>query len=167
MNVKPATDVNWRTLYRNLVRAAPGAVSGKRKATQATLAKIRQGFEENKNAAHTDRDRALLYERGHNTLIFLKLARELESVERHLVSAILAVQAHRRETEEKPPISRRRLQPLQRLVYSETFDEYDKAIASIESDLGVLLPRDRISPSLSWIPPLKNLHIGNVSINKV
>ncbi|KAI7833409.1 hypothetical protein BX661DRAFT_196611 [Kickxella alabastrina] len=156
----------WRTLYRELARAAPGVVSAKRQPTVAILGKIRQGFNENKSATHAADDLKSLYERGYNTLGFLKLARELDSVERRLATAVLDLHKQRRITEEKPPAYKRRLQPLQKRVYDETYAEYDRVVANIERDLNIILPRDKVSQSLEWIPLLKSLHRGDTGIDQ-
>ncbi|KAJ1647593.1 hypothetical protein J3B02_002881 [Coemansia erecta] len=152
------TRSKWRTLYRELVRAAPGAVSGKLKPTRVILAKIRQGFEQNKCMELSNDGLLSLYERGYNTLGFLKLARELESVERKLVTTIITMQEKRRIAKLKPLAHKRMLMPLQKAVHDREYADYESLISNIERDLCIILPRDQVAPSLDWIPRLKNLH---------
>ncbi|KAJ1820164.1 hypothetical protein LPJ56_003499, partial [Coemansia sp. RSA 2599] len=96
--------------------------------------------------------------RGYNTLGFLKLARELESVERKLVTTIIDMQEKRRVANAKPLAYKRMLFPLQRAVNDREYEGYETLVSNIERDLGIILPKDQIAPSLDWIPPLKNLH---------
>ncbi|KAJ1963993.1 hypothetical protein GGI12_001713 [Dipsacomyces acuminosporus] len=125
------------------------------------MGKVRQGFEENKDPKHTEDELHSLYKRGYNTLAFLKLAHELGSVERRLVASMLRMHKERKITDEKPPIYKRKFLPHQNRIYDETYNEYDRAIAGIERDLDIILPRDKFARSLEWIPPLKNLHRGD------
>ncbi|KAJ1955306.1 hypothetical protein DL89DRAFT_291848 [Linderina pennispora] len=157
----PITTAQWRQLYRELLRAAPRTVSNHRPTSRILATKIRQGFTENTSTDNTHSDLALLYTRGYNTLAFLKLARELGSVERKLVTSIVQVYKDRKAADEKPPIHKKKWQKHQKQVYDETFGEYDRVLESIERDLEIILPRDRFVRSLEWIPKLDNLHKGD------
>ncbi|KAJ2704359.1 hypothetical protein FB645_003364 [Coemansia sp. IMI 203386] len=148
----------WRTLYRELIRAAPGAVSGRLQPTKIILAKIRQGFEQNSCAQPSADSIMSLYKRGYNTLGFLKLARELESVERKLVTTIIDMQEKQKIAKIKPLTHKRKLLPLQKTVYDREYAEYESLISSIERDLCIILPKDQTAPSLDWIPRLDNLY---------
>lgn len=148
----------WLSLYRSLLRAVPRATSAHPKRTRAAIGKVRQGFEGNKLTNPTRAELEALYRKGYNTLGFLKLARELGSIERQLVTAILDMQSFRQQADEKPPVIRRKLQPLQRKIYENYYAEYDRAIANIERDLDIVLPHDKITRTLEWIPSLPNLY---------
>ncbi|KAJ2779011.1 hypothetical protein H4R18_004246 [Coemansia javaensis] len=150
----------WRALHRSLLRAAPGAASGRRRDTSAIIRKIRQGFDEGRRAALSDAELAAVYRRGCNTLGFLKLARELGSVERAVVASILQMEARREATDEKPPAFKRRLQGLQAQEYAEAHVGVDRAVASIEQELDIILPRYTSRRSLEWIPRLRSLYGG-------
>ncbi|KAJ2556894.1 hypothetical protein EV175_001698 [Coemansia sp. RSA 1933] len=150
----------WRQLYRDLLRAAPRAVSGNRPLTKILVSKIRQGFDEYR-CTQQQVSHELLYRKGCNTLGILKLARELGSIERMLVSTVLEMYRKRLNSEIQPPPSRRRMKPLQKKAYDEAFIEYDRVISRIEQELEIILPRDRCNRSLEWIPPIRNLHKGD------
>ncbi|KAI8322303.1 hypothetical protein GQ54DRAFT_333336 [Martensiomyces pterosporus] len=159
---KQVTSAEWRTLYRDLLRATPRATSGKSSTpVKVLMSKVRQGFDENSDPNHTDTELQSLYRRGHNTLVFLKLAHELGSVERKLVASILRMHKERRIVEEKPPLHKRKFLPHQKRIYDETYEEYDRTIENIERDLDIILPKDKFVRSLEWIPALKNLHRGD------
>ncbi|KAJ1940794.1 hypothetical protein FBU59_003700 [Linderina macrospora] len=158
---KSITAAQWRQLYRELLHAAPRTVSNNGPSSRILASKIRQGFTENTSTDNTHSDLSLLYTRGYNTLAFLKLARELGSVERKLVTSIVQVYKDRQAADVKPPIYRKKLQKHQKQVYDETFEEYDRVLESIERDLEIILPRDRFVRSLEWIPKLNNLHKGD------
>ncbi|KAJ2334684.1 hypothetical protein GGI00_001738 [Coemansia sp. RSA 2681] len=153
-----SADAEWRVLYRRIMRAVPRITSGKRAPAAIAMAKIRQGFQERQGQQLTENEREKLYRRGWNTLEFLKLARELGSVERGIVDAVLCVHRERAAAEEKPGTKRRRLQSLQAQAYSSAYEEYDKIIASIARDLDIILPHDTFARSLQWIPRLNRLH---------
>ncbi|KAJ2828585.1 hypothetical protein IWW50_001303 [Coemansia erecta] len=148
----------WRTLYRCLLRAAPRVVSGSNKQARAVADIIRHGFDQNMNTKHPDHELAALYKRGYNTLGFLKLARELGSVERRIVTSILQVQAERRLAEAKTPTSRRKLQPLQHKAYAESYEKFDAALANMARDLDIIMPQYQSKRSLEWIPRLNRLY---------
>ncbi|KAJ2455436.1 Cytoplasmic GTPase/eEF2-like protein (ribosomal biogenesis) [Coemansia sp. RSA 2336] len=147
-----------KILYRHLLRAAPRVVSGHRKQSLAIAKKIRQGFMENQKADHSPADLERLYRQGHNTLAFLKLARELGSLERRIIESILEVDLRRRTFDEKPPLPKRKLQPIAHRVFSESFDTFDLAVANLARDADIILPPYRVERSLDWIPPLKHLY---------
>ncbi|KAJ2902904.1 hypothetical protein GGI21_004498 [Coemansia aciculifera] len=159
-----SVDVEWRALYRQIMRAVPGVTSGKSTPTKVAMAKIRQGFQANRGRQLTESERDKLYRQGWNTLGFLKLARELGSVERSIVDAVLCIYNERAAAEEKPGTKKRRLQPLQAQTYGSTYDNYDKTIANIARDLDIILPHDTFTRSLQWIPRLKNLHKGDLDM---
>ncbi|KAJ2861819.1 hypothetical protein GGH94_004653 [Coemansia aciculifera] len=157
-------DAEWRALYRRIVRAVPRITLGKRTPTAIAMAKVRQGFQMKRDHQLSESERARLYRQGWNTLGFLKLARELGSVERGVVSAILRVHRERSAAEEKPGTKRRRLQPQQVQAYDSSYNNYDEAIANIALDLDIVLPQDTLTRSLEWIPLLKRLHKGDPAL---
>ncbi|KAJ2087837.1 hypothetical protein GGI16_006409 [Coemansia sp. S142-1] len=157
-------DAEWRALYRRIIRAVPRITLGKRTPTAIAMAKVRQGFQEKREHQLSESERARLYRQGWNTLGFLKLARELGSIEREVVNAILRVHRGRSAAEEKPGIKRRRLQPLQVQVYDSSYSNYDKTIANIARDLDIVLPQDTLTRSLEWIPLLRRLHKGDPAL---
>ncbi|KAJ2748995.1 hypothetical protein IWQ56_007324, partial [Coemansia nantahalensis] len=109
---------------------------------------IRQGFDEHRCATYTDSEHATLYRRGCNTLGFLKLARELGSVERRVVSNILSMQAYRQSADSKPPTHKRRLQGIQAAAYADAYAGFDRALAGAAEDLDVILPAYAFKRSL-------------------
>ncbi|KAJ2711086.1 hypothetical protein H4R19_003421 [Coemansia spiralis] len=121
---------------------------------------IRRGFDENKCATHTEAELGALYRRGCNTLQFLRLAGELESVERCVVANILAMQAHRQSADVKPPTFKRRLRGIQATAYAEAYAGFDRALAGAAEDLDIILPAYSSQRSLEWIPRLRNLHVA-------
>ncbi|KAJ2003048.1 hypothetical protein GGI04_003107 [Coemansia thaxteri] len=148
----------WRALYRGIVRAVPMATLGKHALARVALAKVRQGFQESRELQITLSEQSRLYRQGWNTVGFLKLARELGSVERRIVDSILQTYQERCAAEEKPRTKKRHLQPPQAHAYDETFAEYDRIVAKVARDLDIVLPRDVPTRSLDWIPQLKGLN---------
>ncbi|KAJ2804024.1 hypothetical protein H4S07_004326 [Coemansia furcata] len=128
------------------------------------MAKVRQGFQERRKQPLSESEIAILYRQGWNTLGFLKLARELGSIEREVVNTILRVHRERSAAEEKPGTKRRRLQPLQMQTYDLSYNSYDETIANIARDLDIVLPQDTLTRSLDWIPRLKRLHRGDPAL---
>ncbi|KAI9505632.1 hypothetical protein GGI25_004627 [Coemansia spiralis] len=158
--------IRWcMLLYRDLLRAAPRAISGNRQHAKILMQKIRQGFDENKNV-QSEVEKEELCRRGNKTLGLLKLARELGSIERMLVDAIVNIYKKRQSAAVKPPVYRRRMQPLSSQTYEKTYVEYDKVISKIEQDLDVILPQDKCARSLNWIPSLKNLYKNDAALKK-
>ncbi|KAJ1867013.1 Cytoplasmic GTPase/eEF2-like protein (ribosomal biogenesis) [Coemansia sp. RSA 989] len=137
---------------------APRVVSGNRKQSLAIAKKIRRGFVDNQKTDHSPADLERLYRQGHNTLAFLKLARELGSLERRIIESILEMDLRRKTFDEKPPSPKRKLQPIARRVFNESFDTFDLAVANLARDADIILPIYRVERSLDWIPPLKHLY---------
>ncbi|KAJ2493225.1 hypothetical protein IWW37_000688 [Coemansia sp. RSA 2050] len=146
------------------MRAVPRITLGKRTPTAIAMAKVRQGFQEKREQQLSESEQARLYRQGWNTLGFLKLARELGSVERRVVDAVLHIHKERKAAEVKPGIKKRRLQTLQMQAYDASFRNYDAAIAGIARDLDIILPQDTLTRSLKWIPQLKRLHKGDPAL---
>ncbi|KAJ2139215.1 hypothetical protein IW139_001110 [Coemansia sp. RSA 353] len=155
----------WRTLYRCLLRAAPRVVSGNKKQARIIAATIRQGFDESPKYGSTEHGPAALYRKGYNTLGFLKLARELGSVERQLVTSILQIQVERQASDIKPVTYRRKLKPQQERLQSEAYDKLDWAIFNIAHDLDIILPPYQTQRTLEWIPQLKHLYRNDANRN--
>ncbi|KAJ2367121.1 hypothetical protein H4S01_002335 [Coemansia sp. RSA 2610] len=103
-------------------------------------------------------DLAALYRQGHNTLGFLKLARELGSMERRVVSSIMYLEAERDASDKKPPLFKRKFSPLQQRVHLETQGSFDQAVANLARDLDIILPPYQTKRSLEWIPRLNHLY---------
>ncbi|KAJ2161489.1 hypothetical protein GGF46_001428 [Coemansia sp. RSA 552] len=139
------TRAQWRTLYWELLRAAPRTVSGNRKQTQILVGIIRQGSGEMRRVIHAGEAAAAQYQRGCNTLGFLKLARELGSVERQVVASLLKTHAER-------ALAERRTSRAPESVESLTYDGFDRAVAGLARDLDIVIPKYKPSVSLEWIP---------------
>ncbi|KAJ2743689.1 hypothetical protein GGI20_003547 [Coemansia sp. BCRC 34301] len=160
-----SSNAEWRALYRQIMRTVPRITLGKSAPTRIAIAKIRQGFQESQGQQLTESELARLFRQGWNTLGFLKLSRELGSVERGIIEVILTVHKERGAAEEKPGTKRRRLQPLQMQAYNSAYQDYDKAVANIARDLDIILPPDTFTRSLQWIPRLHRLHKSDPGMN--
>ncbi|KAH8548274.1 hypothetical protein BGW37DRAFT_183704 [Umbelopsis sp. PMI_123] len=133
--VKPA---DIRALHRRLLRAGSVASWPSPKGKAIVWAKIRAGFDENRNEQDSGNLKVLV-DNASNTILFLLAAGRRRSVEHQIVKNLTSMHYFRTQYNERPPFYNKKLPSDIRDLHNHAYDEFDLTLAMLNKSLGLSL----------------------------